>query len=86
MLCSLSPHISTHWGYPLISPLKRVGWSGLSWFSLASCGPGVEKGQLYVWLRQHPSLEVHLVFYSTVQRVDLPGGCPMEAVGVQKLY
>ena len=32
------------------------------------------------------STRVQLVFYSTFEPVDLPGGGPMEAVGVQKLY
>ena len=31
-------------------------------------------------------IQVQLVFYSTFEPVVLPGGCPMEAVGVQKLY
>ena len=33
-------------------------------------------------------IQVQLVFYSTFEPVDLPGGGPMdsEAVGVQKLY
>ena len=40
MLCSLSPHIRTWWGNPLMFPSTSVGWSGLSCFSLAICGPG----------------------------------------------
>ena len=41
MLCSLSPHIRTWWqNHPLMFPSTRVGWSGLSCFSLAICGPG----------------------------------------------
>ena len=31
-------------------------------------------------------IQVYLVFYSTFEPVDLPGGGPMEAVGVQELY
>ena len=31
-------------------------------------------------------IQVQLVFYSTFEPVDLPGGGPLEAVGVQKLY
>ena len=31
-------------------------------------------------------IQVQLVFFSTFEPVVLPGGCPMEAVGVQKLY
>ena len=31
-------------------------------------------------------IQDYLVFYSTVEPVDLPRGGPMEAVGVQKLY
>ena len=31
-------------------------------------------------------IQVYLVFYSTFEPLDLPGGGPMEAVDVQKLY
>ena len=31
-------------------------------------------------------IQVYLMFFSTFEPVDLPGGGPMEAVGVQKLY
>ena len=31
-------------------------------------------------------IQVQLVFYSTFEPMVLPGGCPMEAMGVQKLY
>ena len=39
MLCSLSPHIRAWWGNPPMFPSTSVGWSGLSCFSLAICGP-----------------------------------------------
>ena len=31
-------------------------------------------------------IQVHLVFYSTIEPVDLPRRGPLEAAGVQKLY
>ena len=31
-------------------------------------------------------IQVQLVFYGTFEPMVLPGGCPMEAMGVQKLY
>ena len=34
------PHIRTWWENPPIFPSTSVGWSGLSCFSLAICGPG----------------------------------------------
>ena len=49
----------------------------VSCFSLAICCPaahGCREGQ------------VQLVFYSTSEPMVLPGGGPMEAMGVQKLY
>ena len=40
MLCSLSPRIRMWWGNTPMFSSTRVGWSGLSCFSLAICGPG----------------------------------------------
>ena len=59
-------------------PSTRVGWSGLSCFSLAICGPGAHGCR--------DDIQVQLVFYSTFEPMVLPGGGPMEAMGVQKLY
>ena len=60
MLCSLSPHIRTWWGNPPMFLSTSVGWSGLSCFSLAICGPAwqgrtaAEKAQLQVRPGRHP--------------------------------
>ena len=57
-------------------PSIRVGWSGLSCFSLAICGPGA---------LDLDDIQVQLVFYSTFEPMVLPEGGPMEAMVVQNL-
>ena len=69
-------------------PSTSVGWSGLSCFSLAICGPGAHgcrEGPITRTART-TSRSIELVFYSTFEPMVLPGGGPMEAMGVQKLY
>ena len=86
MLCSLSPHIRTWWGNPPMFPSISVGWSGLGVFLLPSAAQlrtAAEKGQLHVG---PDDIQVQLVFYSTSEPMVLPGGRPMKAMGVQKLY
>ena len=89
MLCSLSPHIGTWWGNPLMFPSTSVGWSGLSCFSLAICrvlprGARLPRRANYTYCPD--DIPVKLVIYSTFEPMILPGGGPMEAMGVQKLY
>ena len=53
-------------------------------FSAAQGRTAAEKGQLHVTACVADDIQVQLVFCSTFEPVDLPGGGPMEAVGVQK--
>ena len=63
MLCSLSPHIRTWWGNPPIFPSTRVGWSGLSCFSLAICARLPRRANYTYYCPD--DIQVQLVFYST---------------------
>ena len=69
-------------------PSTSVGWSGLS--QLFFCCHLLPRGALLPRRANYTygpdDIPVQLVFYSTFEPMVLPGGGPMEAMGVQKLY
>ena len=68
-------------------PSTRVGWSGLSCFSLAILRPrGARLPRRANYTYCPDDIQVQLVFFSTFEPVVLPMCCPMDAMGVQKLY
>ena len=80
------PHIRTWWGNPPMFPSTRVGWSGLSCFSLAICGPGVHGCRAGPITRMARTTS-RSNSCSTVP--SSPWSCPGAALwklGVQKLY
>ena len=69
-------------------PSTSVGWSGLS--QLFFCCHLLPRGAQLLRRADYTygpdDIQVQLVFYSTFEPMVLPGGGPMEAMGVQKLY
>ena len=97
ILCSLSPHIrlASHprRQYPIVVgessdvPLDQCWVVRPQLFFLChlrSRGARLQRRPNYTY--GPDDIHVQLVFYSTFEPMILPGGGPMEAMGVQKLY
>ena len=88
IFCSLSPHIRTWWGNHPMFPSTSVGWSGLSCFSLAICGPGAHgcrEGPFTRTARTTSKSNSCSTAPSSPWFRVCPGGGPTEAMGVQNL-
>ena len=87
MLCSLSPHIRTWWGNTPMFPLDQC-WvvRPQLFFSCHLLPRGARLPRRANYTYCPDDIQVQLVFYSTIEPMVLPGGGPMEAMGVQKLY